>query len=130
MFLQNAPQMMSTTCILAGLAVCAGQQGGGMGKNPPYLIWKGFDFRITVDFLYLAFFYLAEAVMIMPSPRNHILNFFNLAVALSGNGQPAKCKFLTAITYSNTKIQSSAATAAEFLILNFGSSHYSFDTKI
>ena len=52
----------------------------------------------TVIFLYLATLYLAEAVIKMPSPRNHILGFVNLAPALSGNGQSAKSKLFTTIT--------------------------------
>ena len=55
-------------------------------------------YNIYSHFVYLAFLYLAEAVMIMPSLRNHILYYFNLAAALSGNGQSAKSKLLTAIT--------------------------------
>ena len=39
--------------------------------------------------------YLAKAVMIIPSPQNRILDSFNLAAALSGNGQAAKPKFFT-----------------------------------
>ena len=52
----------------------------------------------TVIFLYLASLYLAEANMIMPSPRNHISEFFSLAAALSGNGQSTKSKLLTTST--------------------------------
>ena len=59
--------------------------------------------------LYLAFVYLAEAVIIMPSPRNQILDFFDLAAAPSGNGQSAKSKFFYYQYLVNTKIQNSAA---------------------
>ena len=45
------------------------------------------------------------AVIIMPSPRDHILDFFSLAAALSGNGQSAKSKFLTTITSLIPKIR-------------------------
>ena len=67
-------------------------------------------------FLYLAFLYLADAVIIMPSPRNHILDSFSLAAALSGNGQSAKSKFITTSTslVPKLKSQNSTATAAEF----------------
>ena len=37
-----------------------------------------------------AFLYFAEAVIIMSSPLNHILDLFNLAAALSGNDQSVK----------------------------------------
>ena len=45
---------------------------------------------ITVIFLYLAFLYLAEAVIIMPSPRNHIWDVFSLAAAHSEKNQSAE----------------------------------------
>ena len=57
------------------------------------------------QFIYLALLYLVEAVIIMPSPRNHILDFLNLAVALSGNGQSAKSKFSTTSTSLITKFK-------------------------
>ena len=38
--------MLSTTWILAGPVECAGQPGGGGGLKKPYLIWKGFYFRL------------------------------------------------------------------------------------
>ena len=56
------------------------------------------SYPYTVKLLYLAFLYLAESVILMPSPRNHILDVFNLAAALSGNGQSAKSKFFTTST--------------------------------
>ena len=49
-------------------------------------------------FLYLAILYLAEAVITIPSPRNHILDLFIWQLALSGNGQSDKFKFFTTIT--------------------------------
>ena len=52
-----------------------------------------------VNLLYLAFLYLAEAVIIMPSPRNNIWDLFNLAAALSVNGQSAKSKLITTIIF-------------------------------
>ena len=42
-------------------------------KSPPSIQYKISD---TVSFLYLAFLYLAEAIIIMPSSRNHILDLF------------------------------------------------------
>ena len=74
---------------------------------------------IYSHFLFLAILYLADDFITMPSPRNHSLGFLIRQPALSGNGQSAKCK-LSATTTSlvpEFKIQSSAAAAAEFLIL-------------
>ena len=70
--------------------------------------------------------------MIMPSPRNHILDLFNLAAALSGNDQSAKSRLFTKTTscVPKFKIQNSAAAAAEFFILTVASYHYFFDTPI
>ena len=56
--------------------------------------------------LHLAFLYLAEAVIIMPSPRNHVF-VFDLAAALSGNGQSAKPKLFTTSTSLIPKNQNS-----------------------
>ena len=86
----------------------------------------------TGTFLYLTFFYSAEAIIIMPSPRNHSLDFLHLAAALSGNGQSAKSKFLTTSTslVPKLKIQNSAAVATEISFLIFASYHYFFNTKI
>ena len=39
--LQNVPQMMSATWILAGPAECAGQPGGGGGLKPSILDLEG-----------------------------------------------------------------------------------------
>ena len=64
-------------------------------------------------FIILGNLLLAEAVITMPSPRNHL---FNLALAFSGNGQSAKFKLFTAINSSipKSKIQKWGAPAAEF----------------
>ena len=72
------------------------------------------SYPYTVKLLYLAFLYLAESVILMPSPRNHILDVFNLAAALSGNGQSAKSKFFTTSTslIPKFKVQISAAVVA------------------
>ena len=69
-------------------------------SRPPHpsLISPRFSLRYTVIFLYLSFSYLAETVTIMPSPRNHILDSFRLAAALSGNGWSAKSMSLTTST--------------------------------
>ena len=69
-------------------------------------------------FLHLAFLYLAETVIIMPSPRNHILDSVNLAAALSGNGQFAKSKCFNYKCFY-IKIQNTEAAAAEFSTLDF-----------
>ena len=58
----------------------------------------------THFFLYLASLYLADAFIIIPSPRNHILDFS--AAALSGNGQSAKSMFFlppVLLLYQNLK---------------------------
>ena len=67
--------------------------------------------------LYVVFLYLAEAFIIMPSPRNHMFFvLFILAAALSGNGSSAKSKFVTTSTslIPKLKIQKSAAAASKF----------------
>ena len=53
---------------------------------------------LTVDLLYVAVLYLAEAVITMPSPRNHVLDRLTLAAALSGNRQSATSEFLNTST--------------------------------
>ena len=87
---------------------------------------------LTVDFLYLAFLYLAEAIIIMPSPRNHILDFLNLAAALSGNGQSAKSKFFFTIAslIPKLKIRPRQRPTFEFKLLDFASYQYYFNTKV
>ena len=84
----------------------------------------------TAIFIYLAFSYLAEAVVILLSPRRYILDFLILAAALSGNGQSAKSQvFTTSILPYQNKINKSSAAAANFLFLNFASYHSFFNTQ-
>ena len=55
-------------------------------------------FMYAVIFYYSAILYLAEAIITMPSPRNHILYLFIWMPALSRNGQSAKCNMFTTKT--------------------------------
>ena len=82
--------------------------------------------------LYLAFLYLAEADLIIPSPRNHTWGFLILATALSGNGQSVKSKVFTTITFliPTFKIRKTDAAPTEFWILSFASYNYFFNSKI
>ena len=72
-------------------------------------------------------------------PAKSYFGLFNLATALSGNGQSAKSKFFNTSTslIPKFKVQNLSATAAQFLIchlefriLIFSSYHSIFDTKI
>ena len=62
------------------------------------LFVQDFLSQLTVNLFNLAFVYLAEVIIIKPSPRNHISHFLNLAAALSGNSHSAKSKFATTST--------------------------------
>ena len=62
----------------------------------------------------MEFLYLAETVILMPGQRNNILDFLDLAAALSGNGQSAKSQFLTTSTALIPKFQIQNLAATDF----------------
>ena len=68
---------------------------------------KYMDDSITVFFEYVAFLYLAEAVLTTPSPRNYFWDVFKLAVGTFWNDQSTNCKMFT------TTVQNSAVPAAD-----------------